>query len=265
MDMNRPAPPNAIDENTHGWIGKDLDRVDGRLKATGAAPYAYEVKEGAQPAYGWIVEATIGKGRVRSIATDEAERMPGVLLALTHRNAPRQARFTLDAEERFARPWPQLDDDEVAYYGEPVAFVVAQTLEQARAAARCVRIDYEPQPAEFDLHARLQLGSGLFIGRRHHAAGAAPGRPEIDQHRQLAARDVPFEVGRTQVGRMAGEQRLVATAAVGALAQVRGLDTVGGVAMRTHDVQLAHDGCGVSFSRLDTGGRHWCKSLEARL
>ncbi|GAB3652463.1 xanthine dehydrogenase family protein molybdopterin-binding subunit [Ramlibacter alkalitolerans] len=155
MDMNQPAPPNALDENAHGWIGKDLDRVDGRLKATGTAPYAYEVKEAGPAAYGWIVEATIGKGRVREVDTGEAERMPGVLLVLTHRNAPQQAGFTLEAQDRFSRPWPELDDDEVAYYGEPVAFVVAEMLEQARAAALAVRVTYEPAEAAFDLHAQL--------------------------------------------------------------------------------------------------------------
>ena len=51
MEMNQPAPPNAIDRNSNGHIGAPLDRVDGRLKVMGAAPYAYEVKEGAAPAY----------------------------------------------------------------------------------------------------------------------------------------------------------------------------------------------------------------------
>jgi xanthine dehydrogenase YagR molybdenum-binding subunit len=156
MEMNQPAPPNAIDENRQGLIGWPLDRVDGVLKATGRAPYAYEVKECGDAAYGWIVEASIGRGHVDTVDTSEAERAPGVLLVLTHRNAPAQPPYsTQGEEERFARSWPQLSDDEVGHYGEPVAFVVAQTLEQARAAAALVRVDYAVQPGEYDLPANL--------------------------------------------------------------------------------------------------------------
>ena len=68
MDMTSAAGRNPIDENRSGLIGKPIDRVDGRLKVTGKAPYAYEVQEApGQPAYGFIVEATIPKGRVADI------------------------------------------------------------------------------------------------------------------------------------------------------------------------------------------------------
>ena len=59
MEMNQPAPPNALDENRQRLIGKPMDRVDGVLKVTGRAPFAYEVKEAAEPLYGWLVEAGI--------------------------------------------------------------------------------------------------------------------------------------------------------------------------------------------------------------
>jgi xanthine dehydrogenase YagR molybdenum-binding subunit len=156
MEMNEPAPRNAIDENRQGLIGRGLDRVDGPAKVSGSAPYAYEVRTRGEAAYGWIVEASIGKGHVRAVDTSKAERAPGVLLVLTHRNAPQQQPYsTTGGEERFARAWPQLADDEVAHYGEPVAFVVAQTLEQARAAAALVHVDYAAQPGDFDLQANL--------------------------------------------------------------------------------------------------------------
>ena len=64
MEMNQPAPRNPIDENRNGLIGKPINRVDGRLKVMGLAPYAHEVKEGANAACGFIVEATIAKGAV---------------------------------------------------------------------------------------------------------------------------------------------------------------------------------------------------------
>ena len=90
MDMNAPAPRNAIDDNAHGLIGQPLDRVDGRLKVTGQAAYAHEVQDGGPAAYGFIVEATIAKGTVADIDSAAAERAPGVLLVMPHKNAPRQ-------------------------------------------------------------------------------------------------------------------------------------------------------------------------------
>jgi xanthine dehydrogenase YagR molybdenum-binding subunit len=79
-----------------------------------------------------------------------------VLLVMTHRNAPPQPPYSTEGDdERFARPWPQLRDDKVRFYGEIVAFVVAQTLEQARAAAALVRVEYAPEPGDYELHANL--------------------------------------------------------------------------------------------------------------
>jgi xanthine dehydrogenase YagR molybdenum-binding subunit len=155
MEMNQPAPQNPLDHNRQGLMGRAMDRVDGRLKVTGRAPYAHEVKEGAKPAYGWLVEATISKGRVAAIDTQAAERSPGVLLVMTHRNAPKQAPFAHEGEDRFARPRPQLNDDRIEYYGEPVAFVVAGTIEQARAAAALVRVTYAQEPGEHELKPRI--------------------------------------------------------------------------------------------------------------
>jgi xanthine dehydrogenase YagR molybdenum-binding subunit len=159
MDMNQPAPPNALDENRQGLIGRAMDRVDGHLKVTGRAPYAFEVQEGpedgSKTAYGWIVEATVSKGRVSNIDTQAAERAPGVVHVMTHRNAPKQAPYTTEGDDRFARPRPQMNDAQVRYYGEPVAFVVAETIEQARAAAALVRVTYAQEKGEHELGPRL--------------------------------------------------------------------------------------------------------------
>jgi hypothetical protein len=106
---------------------------------------------------------------------------------------------------------------------------------EPRAHALClVRIHLD------ELHARLEFRCGLLEGRRHHPARAAPGRPEVHQHGQLAARDVALELGGIEIGGMAGEEGLVAAAAIRRIREVRGLDPVGGVAVRTDDVQLAH-------------------------
>lgn len=155
MDMTSAAVRNPIDENRSGLIGKPMDRVDGRLKVTGKAPYAHEVQEApGNPACGFIVEATISKGRVADIDVSAAEKTPGVLLVMTHRNAPAQAPWgPLDAKDRFARAAPQLSNDRVRHYGEAVAFVVAESFEIARSAAALIRIRYEPEPGEYELAA----------------------------------------------------------------------------------------------------------------
>lgn len=155
MEMNAPSARNPIDENRGGLIGKPIARVDGRLKVTGKAPYAYEVQEApGAPAYGFIVEATIAKGRIADIDASAAEKAPGVLMVMTHRNAPKQGAWgPVDAKDRFARSSPQLASDRVRYYGEAVAFVVAESFEGARAAAKLVRVRYAVEPGEFDMAA----------------------------------------------------------------------------------------------------------------
>ncbi len=155
MEMNAPSARNPIDENRGGLIGKPIARVDGRLKVTGKAPYAYEVQEApGAPAYGFIVEATIAKGRIADIDASAAETAPGVLMVMTHRNAPKQGAWgPVDAKDRFARSSPQLASDRVRYYGEAVAFVVAESFEVARAAAKLVRVRYAVEPGEFDMAA----------------------------------------------------------------------------------------------------------------
>jgi xanthine dehydrogenase YagR molybdenum-binding subunit len=151
MEFTQASPPNAIDENRHGQIGRPMDRVDGVLKVTGQAPYAYEVQEGGKPAYGWIVEASIAKGRIAELDPRAAESAPGVLLVLSHRNMPPQGRYSTDIKQRFERAVPYLGDQEIVAYGEPVALVVAETLEQARGAAALVKPRYEPVPGDYDL------------------------------------------------------------------------------------------------------------------
>src|ERR1700731_3862599 len=98
MEMNSPVGSNALD--TPGVVGEPLDRVDGLLKVTGAAVYAYEVQQQRNTLYGFVVEASIGKGTIRSIDTRAAENAPGVILVLGDRNAP----LTLTGNHRSAHP-----------------------------------------------------------------------------------------------------------------------------------------------------------------
>ena len=159
MKMNQPAPHNALDDNRSGLMGQPLDRTDGPLKVTGQAPYAYEVMEGqesARAAYGFVLEAHIAKGRITSIDTAAAEQAPGVLLVMTHKNAPPQAPYGgKEVKNRFARARPQLGNDQIRHYGEPVAFVVAEQFEQARAAAQLIRVIYAEEKGAFELKAGM--------------------------------------------------------------------------------------------------------------
>lgn len=140
-----------------GLIGQPIDRVDGRHKVTGRATYAYEYREGAPPAYGYIVGAAIAKGRIVEIDASEAERAPGVLHVMTHKNAPSQAEFgPPTAPNVFQRARPMLGSDRIRFYDEPVALIVAETFEAARAAANLVRVRYAPETGAFDFEKHLE-------------------------------------------------------------------------------------------------------------
>src|SRR3979411_439690 len=120
-----------------------------RLKVTGGARYAYEMQQGDGTLYGFVVEASIGKGKIKSIDTRAAEKAPGVALVLTHHNAPEQG--TGHPRQRL----PVLTGPEVTGYGQPVAFVVAETFEQARAAAYLVDVKYDRSSGNYALRANL--------------------------------------------------------------------------------------------------------------
>jgi xanthine dehydrogenase YagR molybdenum-binding subunit len=147
MEMNSPVGPNALDTAAQGIVGKPLDRIDGRLKVTGGARYAYEMQQNAL--YGFVVEASIGKGTIQSIDTSAAEKAPGVVLVLTHRNAPEQG--TGNHHEAH----PVLTGPQVTRYGQPVAFVVAESFEEARAAAYLVNVKYDRESGKYVLRNNL--------------------------------------------------------------------------------------------------------------
>jgi xanthine dehydrogenase YagR molybdenum-binding subunit len=159
MDMNAPAPRNAIDDNRQGLIGKPIDRVDGRMKVMGKATYAHEVTEGRAAVHGYILEATIAKGALTDIDTTAAERAPGVLLVMTYKNAPKQGAWgPLDAKDRYARSSPQLSSNRIEHYGQAVAFVVAQSFEQARSASRLIKTLYQAERGDYELAPNLGKG-----------------------------------------------------------------------------------------------------------
>jgi xanthine dehydrogenase YagR molybdenum-binding subunit len=125
-------------------VGQPLARLDGKAKVTGQARYAYEHPTNPRAAYGFIVEATISKGRIVMLDTTLAEQAPGIRLVMTHLSAPKQAPFGPPAvTNRNARARPVLADAEIRCYGEPIALVVGESFEQAREAAGLVRARYQ--------------------------------------------------------------------------------------------------------------------------
>jgi xanthine dehydrogenase YagR molybdenum-binding subunit len=125
-----------------------VSRVDGRDKVTGQARYAAEYPaEGLL--YGVVVSGTIPRGRITAIRADAALAVAGVVEVITHENRPRIRSFDIFYKDMTApggSPFRPLYDDKIAYSGQPVALVVAETFEAARYAARLVEVDYEAEP-----------------------------------------------------------------------------------------------------------------------
>jgi len=132
-------------------IGRPISRSDGRVKVTGGARYTADIAL-AGATHAAIVHSTIANGRTMSIDTSAAEKAPGVLAVFTHRNLPRM--------NATPKPWSHLhphgqsylplQDEQIHYAGQPIALVVAGTLDQATHAGTLIRVEYETrQPVVF--------------------------------------------------------------------------------------------------------------------
>jgi len=130
-------------------VGKATDRIDGPLKTTGLAPYAYEHREIANPSYGYVLGSAVAKGRIRSMKLDEARAAPGVLAIVTAADVGKLGKGKFNTAKLFAGP-------EVDHYHQAVAVVIAETFEQARAAAGLIHIDYQRISGRFDLDEELK-------------------------------------------------------------------------------------------------------------
>lgn len=171
-------------------VGKPLARIDGRAKVTGAARYAAEFNQPSQ-AYAVIISSTVGLGRIARIDAAAAERLPGVLAIISHVNAPRLA---YNAHKGGIDPpsgerLHMLQDDEVRFYGQPVALVVADTLDRAERAAAALRITYDAgRPLVSPTDKQAQPIAPVAYGRLE--ADTVRGDPEA----AFAAADVTVDV-----------------------------------------------------------------------
>jgi xanthine dehydrogenase YagR molybdenum-binding subunit len=147
MKFETSATTNPIDQLK--VIGKPADRIDGPLKTTGRARYAYERHDVvSNPAYGYVVGSAIAKGRIASIDLTHAKAVPGVLAIVTADNAGKLDKGRLNTAKLLGGP-------EIQHYHQAIAVVVAETFEQARAAAQLIRVDYVREQGAFDLASLL--------------------------------------------------------------------------------------------------------------
>jgi len=145
------------------YIGKEMSRVDGVAKVTGRAKYAAEFRA-PNLAYGFIVLGTVAKGAITAIDAGEAERAPGVVRVFTHLNAPKLGPKTVTedspprAVQERDKSFRALQSDRIFFNGQPVALVVAETYEQARYAARLVKVSYAAEKHATDTEAVRERG-----------------------------------------------------------------------------------------------------------
>jgi xanthine dehydrogenase YagR molybdenum-binding subunit len=177
MKFDTPATTNPIDQLK--VVGKATDRIDGPRKTTGTAPYAYERHDVvANPAYGFVLGSAIAKGRIASINLGDARSAPGVLAIVTADNAGKLTKGDFNTANLLGGP-------EIEHYHQAIALVVAETFEQARAAAALIRVDYARGKGAFDLAATMD--SAVTKGSHNTKVGdfesAFAGAPvQLDQH-----------------------------------------------------------------------------------
>lgn len=130
------------------YIGKEFERVDGAAKVTGAAPYAAEFHVPGL-AHGYLVLSRIARGTVTALDTRAAERSPGVIRVFTHKNTPKFQNPEIDQQ------FKALQSAEIVFNAQPIALVVAETFEEARAAANLVSATYRKETPQTDLLKQL--------------------------------------------------------------------------------------------------------------
>ncbi|MGK6317556.1 aldehyde oxidoreductase molybdenum-binding subunit PaoC [Neorhizobium sp. DT-125] len=143
MKFDTPATSNPIDRLK--VVGQPVHRIDGQLKTTGRAMYAYEWHDPNMPyAYGYPVGSAIAKGRIRSMDVSAAKRAPGVLAVVTTLDVGDRKKGKFNTAKLFG-------GDRIQHYHQAIAVVVAETFEQARSAAALIEVDYAEEQGQFDL------------------------------------------------------------------------------------------------------------------
>lgn len=180
--------PDPLIERKHTLVGAPESRIDGPLKVRGEARFAAEFNAEAM-VYAALVYSTVAKGSIALLDTGAAEQAPGVVLVMTHRNAPPMKPaplFMSDAKAAGGDDLAVFQDDRIHWNGQPVALVLAHTQEQADYASSLIVAGYHAEPAITSLVAAQSKGTkpGTFqgeplkleIGDAQAALDAAPYR-----------------------------------------------------------------------------------------
>jgi xanthine dehydrogenase YagR molybdenum-binding subunit len=163
MRFDTPATTNPIDQMK--VVGQAITRIDGPRKVTGTATYAYEWHDATlQAAYGYPVGAAIAKGRISSMDVQAARQAPGVLAVVTAESAGKLGKGSLNTAKLLGGP-------EIQHYHQAIAVVVAESFEQARAAAQLIKVDYVEAPGAFDLASAMDSAVKPESGDPDSAAG----------------------------------------------------------------------------------------------
>jgi len=177
MKFDTPATTNPIDRMK--VVGKPHDRIEGPLKTTGTARYAYERHDAApNHAYGYIVPSSIAKGRIVSIDSTRARRAPGFIAIVTAQDAGKLGQGKYNTAKLLGGP-------EIQHYHQAVAVVVAETFEQARSAAQLVHVEYARDKGAFDLaaekdHAQVPPDSEAETSKGDFAGAYAAAPVKLD-------------------------------------------------------------------------------------
>ncbi|MGB4400284.1 MAG: xanthine dehydrogenase family protein molybdopterin-binding subunit [Daejeonella sp.] len=180
------------------YFGQALNRIDGHAKVRGEAKYAAEFNI-TDLLYGYIINSTITKGKIKSINTEKASAITGVIKVFTHENRESTAWLNLkytDMDAPPGVPFRPLHDRKINYNGQPVALVVAETFELARYAATLVDIQYESDPHQTDLRSNL---SEARKPKKGLASIYKPGPPKAKGNAELAFNNAPIKASGTFV------------------------------------------------------------------
>jgi xanthine dehydrogenase YagR molybdenum-binding subunit len=161
--------PDPLIARKHGLIGTPVSRLDGRLKVRGSARFAAEVPL-ENMVYAALVYGTIPSGLIATLDTKAAEAAPGVVLVMTHRNAPRlnkPAMFGSSPTAAAASDLPIMQDERIHWNGQPIAVVLAETQEQADHVASLVLPTYAAEPSTTSFAAAKAAGAqpASFMGQ----------------------------------------------------------------------------------------------------
>ncbi len=186
--------------NTH-LIGKDVNRIDGPAKVSGAAKYAVEFFA-PDMLYAYVVSGAIAHGEIAPSTPRRATEVPGAIEVFTHKNRPHVAWFNkayLDEDAPVdGKPLRPLYDEKIHHSGQPIALCVAETFEAARYMARLVEVSYKALTHQTDMTIAVY---------RKRTRSRSPTDPALNLHRRPAAiplrltRELSSSLGRITIPR----------------------------------------------------------------